>query len=154
MAQSFNRLHTRLSPEHAFDFISDFRHASLWDPNTKSVSLLTGLPIALGSRFSLHARMLGVSFELPYEIVRYERPSCVAFVGETRILSYREQVSFQGDAARGTTIEYRASLTLLGLFALAEPLLALIYQRIGDSATSGILAALDRSQDEAQRTYT
>jgi hypothetical protein len=145
MAQSFNRLHTRLSPERAFDFISDFRHAALWDPNTKSVSLLSGLPLGLGSRFALHAHMLGVSFELPYEIVRYEPPMCVAFVGETRILSYREQVTFQGDDARGTTIEYRASLTLRGLFALANPLLALIYQRIGDSATSGIVAALDKN---------
>jgi hypothetical protein len=96
--------------------------------------------------------MLGVSFELPYEIVRYERPTCVAFVGETRILSYREQVTFQSDGERGTIIEYRASLQLRGLFALGNPLLSLVYQRIGDSATGGIVAALDRSADEAQRT--
>jgi hypothetical protein len=152
MAQSFNRLHSRLSPERAFDFISDFRHAALWDPNTKSVTLVSGLPLGLGSRFQLHAHMLGVSFELPYEIVRYERPTCVAFVGETRILSYREQVTFQSDGERGTIIEYRASLQLRGLFALGNPLLSLVYQRIGDSATGGIVAALDRSADEAQRT--
>lgn len=152
MAQSFNRLHTRLSLERAFDFISDFRHAALWDPNTKSVTLLSDPPIGLGSRFQLHAHMLGVSFDLPYEIVRYERPTCVAFVGETRILSYREQVTFQADGERGTTIEYRAELRLRGLFALANPIMSLMYQRIGDSATSGIVAALDRSADAAQRT--
>jgi hypothetical protein len=149
MAHSFNRLHSRRSPELAFDFISDFRHASLWDPRTQSVRKLTDGPIGRGTRFSLTARLIGgLTLEMPYEIAEYDRPRVLVFVGTTRGFGYHERVTFTPDGP-GTMIEYRAEMQLRSFLALGNPLLSLVYQRIGDDATSGIVRALDGTRDAA-----
>jgi len=152
MAHSFNRLHTHHTPEVAFDFISDFRHASLWDPNTQSVIKLTDGPIAQGARFLLRAGFLGKSLEFPYEIAVYERPSRLVFSGSTTWFRYREQVSFAPDSS-GTRIEYLAHMCLRSILALGNPLLSLVYQRIGDSATRGIGPALDKALQSEKTSH-
>ena len=144
MPHSFNRLNAPYPIEDTFDFISDFRHASLWDPRTRTVKKLTDGPIGQGTRFLLYGEFLGRPLELPYEIVLYDRPLCLVFAGESAILRYRERVTFKPEAG-GTCIEYDATASLKSIFALGNPILALIYQRIGNDATSGILSALDKS---------
>jgi hypothetical protein len=144
MAHSFNRLHTRRSPENAFEFISDFRHASLWDPRTQSVRKLTEGPIGRGTRFMLRARFgAGVTLDFPYELVEYDRPRTLVFAGSTTFFSYRERVSFIAEGP-GTTIDWDAEMRLASLLAIGNPILSLVYQRIGDDATSGIVPALER----------
>jgi hypothetical protein len=146
MAHSFNQLHTRRSPEAAFDFISDFRHASLWDPRTQSVQKLTEGPIARGTRFLLRARLLGpIGMDFPYEIVEFERPSVITFAGSTRCFEYRERVTFASDGP-GTMITWDAGMKLRSLLALGNPILSLLYQRIGDDATGGIARVLEQAR--------
>jgi hypothetical protein len=143
MAHSFNRLHTRRSPEHAFDFISDFRHASLWDPRTQSVRKLTDGPIGRGTCFLLRARLIaGLTLDFPYEIAEYERARQLLFTGRTRYFVYRECVTFTPDGP-GTMIDWDAEMRLASVLAIGNPILSLVYQRIGDDATSGIVRALE-----------
>jgi hypothetical protein len=144
MAHSFNRLTTRHTTAEAFDFISDFRHASLWDPNTRSVTMLTDTPIRQGSKFRLEAALLLGSVDLPYEIEVYERPKRLVFVGKTWWVEYHEQITFIAEGS-GTVIEYDAHMSLRSLLGLGNLILSLVYQRIGDSATSGIVASMDRA---------
>jgi hypothetical protein len=145
MAHSFNRLHTRRSAESAFDFIGDFRHASLWDPRTQSVRKLTDGPIARGTRFMLRARLLGpFGLDFPYEIVEYERPRVLVFAGRTACFEYRERVTFAQDGA-GASIEWAAAMELRSLLAFGNPILSLLYQRIGDDATGGIARVLEQA---------
>jgi len=151
MAQSLNYLYTHVDAAVAFDFISDLRHAALWDPNTESVACLTPPPIGVGSRFELRARLLGVRFTLPYAIAVYERPTRLVFEGSTTWLRYREEITFTPDTA-GTTIVYAANISFRSLLAIANPALSLIYQWIGDSATRGIVPALERAVASAGRT--
>ena len=143
MAHSFNRLHTRCTPEQAFDFISDFRHAPLWDPRTQSVRKLTDGPVGRDSRFMLTGLVgLGVTLEFPYTIEVFERAREVVFAGDRPCFRYRERVTFAPDAT-GTTIEWHAEMHLTSLLLLGNPVLSLVYQRIGDDATSGIAPALE-----------
>ncbi|HKP57603.1 MAG TPA: SRPBCC family protein [Polyangiales bacterium] len=144
MAHSFNRLHTHHTPQQAFDFIADFCHASLWDPRTRSVRKLTDGPVGRGTRFLLTADLLGQSLEFPYEITVYERPHQLVFEGSTRCFAYHERISFTPEGT-GTSIEYRAQMWLQSLLVLGNPILSLIYQRIGNDATSGIVPAMDRA---------
>jgi hypothetical protein len=144
MAYSFNRLRTRHTPEQTFDFIADFCHAALWDPRTRSVRKLTDGPIGCGTRFMLTADLLGLPLEFPYEISVFERPHQLVFEGSTRCFAYHERVSITVDGG-GTSIEYRAQMRLQSLLVLGNPILSLIYQRIGDDATSGIVPAMDRA---------
>jgi len=150
MAHSFNRLHTRRSAEHAFDFISDFRHASLWDPRTQSVRKLTDGPIGRGTRFMLRARLFaGLTLDFPYELVEYDRPRTLVLAGRTQFFAYRERVSFVAEEP-GTTIDWDAEMRLASLLALGNPLLSAVYQRIGDEATSGIVPALEGAGHERE----
>jgi len=145
MAHSINRLHTHRSAALAFDYISDFTHASLWDPRTQSVRKLTQGPIGLGTRFMLRARLLGpLRLDFPYEIVEYARPRVLVFAGHTQFFAYRERVSFTPDAG-GTSIEWAAEMKLHSWLALGNPILSLVYQSIGDDATSGIALLLDQA---------
>jgi len=144
MAHSLNRLRTRHSPEVAFDFISDFTHASLWDPHTQSVRKLSDGPIGLGTRFMLTARLGPLTLDFPYEIIEYRRPHVVVFAGRTRYFEYLERVTFTPDAG-GTSIEWDANMQLHSLLALGNPILSLVYQRIGDDATGGIDRALQQA---------
>lgn len=144
MAHSYNRLTTHHSPDQVFDFISDFRHASLWDPNTRSVTMLTDTPIRQGSKFRLEAALGLLSVDLPYDIELYERPRRLVLVGKTWWVEYHEQITFLPEG-HGTVIEYDAHMALRSLLLLGNPILSLLYQRIGDSATSGIVPAIDRA---------
>ena len=144
MAHSFNRLHTRQKPEVAFDFISDFRHASLWDPRTQSVRKLTDGPIGLGTRFLLRAKLGPFELDFPYEIVAFQRPHEVVFAGRTNFFSYRERVTFAPEGT-GTALEWAAQMKLGSILWLGNPILSLMYQRIGDDATGGIQRALDQA---------
>jgi hypothetical protein len=144
MAHSLNRLHTHHSPQIAFDFISDFRHASLWDPSTQRVTKLTDGPIAQGTQFLLRARLFLTTLDFPYEIEVYERPSRLVFAGSTQWFRYREEVTFAPEGS-GTSITYSAYQFLQSILAIGNPVLSLLYQHLGDSATRGIVPALDRA---------
>src|ERR1700753_4123472 len=108
--------------------------------------MLSDGPIGQGSRFLLQAPMLGVTLEFPYTIEVYERPSRLVFAGRTRFFRYREQVTFAREGDR-TSIDYSAAMCLRSPLARGNPVLSLVYQRIGDSATRGIVPALDRALD-------
>lgn len=143
MAHSFNRLHTNLAVEPAFDFISDFTHASLWDPRTQSVRKLTAGPIGLGTVFMLRARLGLLELDFPYEIVEFQRPNALVFAGHTHFFAYRERVTFTPDAS-GTNITWDAEMELQSLLAPGNPILSLLYQRIGNDATSSIARVLEQ----------
>jgi hypothetical protein len=144
MPHSSNHLTTAHTCEQAFDFISDFRHAALWDPRTQSVTKLSDGPIGRGTRFMLQGSFLGQPLELPYTIEVYERPTLLVLRGRTSWCEYREQAAFRSDGG-GANIDYDAELSLLGLLALGNPIVSLFYQRVANDATSGIVPALDRS---------
>lgn len=144
MPHSFNAVRVSQSPERVFDFISDFRHAPLWDPRTREVRLLDDLPIRRGTRFSLTAAVFGLTLELPYTILEYQRPTKLVFAGTTALFDYRERVTIS-PVREGTRIEWDAHMQLRSVLALGNPVLALLYQHIGDDAVGGIAAALERA---------
>ena len=143
MAHSYNRLHTRVAAEAAFDFISDFTHASLWDPRTQSVRKLTAGPIGLGTVFMLRAQLGPLTLDFPYEIVEYKRPQVLVFAGHTHFFAYRERVTFTPEQG-GTSITWDAQMELQSLLTLGNPILSLLYQRIGNDATDSIARVLEK----------
>ena len=38
-------------PQEAFDYLSDLRNEAAWNPKMRSVQLLTGNPVGIGSRY-------------------------------------------------------------------------------------------------------
>jgi len=131
----------------AFAFVTDFRNAARWDPRVVRSELLTDGPIGLGSRFHLVSFGLGKEVALPYEVTTFEPGERAVFEGRTLLFRYRDRIDFEpidptADGTAGTRVTYDARLSLRGPLALGNPLLALVFRRIGDDALAGIRRGL------------
>ena len=128
--------------EETFDFVSDFRHAASWDPRTLEVEKTTEGPVGLGTSFRLVGKSLGMKLDLPYTIVAYEHPRRLALEGENTFFRYRDEIGFS-EEAQGTRFTYNARLSFKGILKIGNPFLQLMFKRIGDDATEGIVRALE-----------
>ena len=91
------------------------------------------------------AEFLGRKNELTYRIVEYDPPHAVTFRGENSTVVSRDRITFESTAA-GTRVTYDADLALKGLLRIADPLLALAFNRVGDRALAGLRRTLAPSQ--------
>jgi hypothetical protein len=67
--------HVHCSPEHAFDLMADARNETAWNSQVSRSELLSGEPVALGSRFLTVNR----GQEYQATISTYARPNRLAF---------------------------------------------------------------------------
>lgn len=127
--------------DRAFAFVSDFRNAARWDPRTKSVRKATPGPIAKGTTFVLRGGAANINLDLPYTIETFEPEKQLLLTGETRVFRYDDQVDFRPVDGE-TEVTWRAMLEFKRPLQLGNPLLALMFRRIGDDATYGLEACL------------
>ena len=90
-----------------------------------------------GTEFRLVAEFLGRKNELTYRLVEYEPPHAVTFLGENATVVSRDRITFEVTAEH-TRVTYDADLTLKGLLRIADPLLAIAFNRVGDRALGGL----------------
>jgi len=128
--------------ERAFDFVADFSTTQEWDPGIPVAKRLGDRPIGLGSRFELVSRFGSTEQTIVYEIVAYDRPTSVTFVGEGKTFRGTDVISFSDDAGR-TRVTYVADLGLKGLTALAMPFIRGRLDTMSDDAVDGLRRALD-----------
>ena len=124
-------------PAQAFSYLSDFTTAAEWDPGTVQSQRLGEGPIGEGTEFRLVAVFLGRKTTLTYRIVEYQPPHAVTFRGENSTVVSLDRITFEPSDG-GTRIVYDADLTLKGPLKLADPLLALAFNRVGDHAVAGL----------------
>ncbi len=132
------------SPQEAFAYLSDFSTTAEWDPGVVEAERLGEGPIGEGTEFRLLARFLGRETELVYRLTEYDPPTAMTVRGENATVVSLDRITFEpiGD---GTRITYDAQLTLKGAMKLADPLLALAFNRVGDRALDGLRQTLAAS---------
>jgi carbon monoxide dehydrogenase subunit G len=136
------------TPAEAFAYLSDFSTSAEWDPGVVEAERVGAGAIGEGSEFRLVAEFLGRRTPLTYRIVEYEPPKAVTFVGENATVVSHDRITFAA-IATGTRVTYDAELRLKGLVRLADPLLTLAFNRVGDRALAGLREALERPADGA-----
>jgi carbon monoxide dehydrogenase subunit G len=129
----------------AFADLSRFDRAAEWDPGVESGEMLTSEPVGVGSRFRLVARFLGRRIPLDYEIVEYDRDERIVLRAENRSVRSVDTITFEDDE-RGTVMVYDAQLDAKGIGRLADPLLSMVFRRIGDRAAAGLSTRLSAVQ--------
>ncbi len=129
------------SAEDAFAYLSDFSNAREWDPGVVDAERVGGGDIAVGSEFRLVAEFLGRHTPLTYRITELDPPRSVTFRGENATVVSLDTITFE-PAAVGTRVTYDADLVLKGPLRLADPLLKLVFGRIGDRALAGLRETL------------
>lgn len=135
------------SVEDTFAFISDFRHAPRWDPQTLQAYKVSDGPIGRGTRYLLIGEFMWQKLILPYEIVGYKPPKDSAsgeliLVGETSTISYRDRIEFADAGAGRTRLTYDAHLDFKGILRVGDVALRQVFQFIGDKATRGMPQAV------------
>ena len=143
MARYVATVETPRSREDVFAYLSDFSTTREWDPGVADARRLDDGPIAVGSRFEVVADFMGRKTPLTYAVVAYDAPNSITLRGENATVVSLDTIAFEPTAAGGTRVSYDADLTLKGPLRLGDPLLKLIFGRIGDRAVAGLRTALD-----------
>lgn len=136
--------------DEVFAYLSDFSTTREWDPGVLEAERLGGPAVGEGTEFRLVAEFLGRKNELTYRIVEYDPPHAVTVRGENATVVSRDRITFES-IAEGTRVTYNADLALKGVLRIADPLLALAFNRVGARALAGLRRTLAASQAQTLR---
>lgn len=115
------------------DYMTDFRCVADWDPSIRSCTLTRGEdPRAVGSRFHVAMKRM----QLDYELTEVS-PGRISLRGENGTLVSFDVITVR-DTGTGSEVTYDAALELKGWRKVGEPLLRLLFGRIGDKAEEGL----------------
>jgi carbon monoxide dehydrogenase subunit G len=141
MARYVTTIDSPRAPEELFAYLSDFSNAKEWDPGVVEASREGTGQVAVGTAFRLVAAFMGRKVPLTYVVTVLEAPRTVTFRGENASVVSLDTISFEPHG-EGTRVTYDADLRLKGPAQLADPLLKLVFTRIGDKAAAGLHEAL------------
>jgi dehydrogenase/reductase SDR family member 12 len=130
------------APAEVFALVGDYSNAPRWDRHTARAEKLTPGPVRVGTRFVLHARMLGLEMKLPYEVRELEPGRRIVLSGTSRFFTYRDEIRVAPHPG-GSRLSWDAELGLrgpLGLLSggLTGPALSFVLGTVGGEALEGI----------------
>ena len=137
MARYIDAIDLPIPIEPAFDYFADFSRTAEWDPGVQEARRLTRGKVRLGSRFQVTVSFLGRRIPLEYRITEFERPSRLVLRGGDSSLRSMDEITFVSRPG-GTRVTYEARLELVGIRRIADPILDLLFQRIGRLAVRGV----------------
>jgi len=138
----FRTFTVKPTPDVVVDYLADFTHAEEWDPGTESCTRLDSGPIQVGSRFHNESKIAGVSTELVYELVTLDADK-VVLRGENDSATSTDTITVTPKDG-GSEITYEAVIEAKGVGKLAEPLMKLVFERIGSETEEKMTEVLDR----------
>ena len=147
MARYVDAIDLPVPVEEAFDYLADFSRIAEWDPSVLEAERLTPGEVGLGSTFRVIVSFLGGRVPLEYRITEYERPSRLVLSGGDAALRSTDEITFVARPG-GTRVTYEARLELTGIRRLADPLLDVLFQRIGRLAVRGLRERLAAQNDQ------
>ena len=130
------------STEETFDYMADFTNAADWDPGTAWAEQIDDGSVGMGSTFRLGVHIGSKVTPLDYRIVTYRRPHTVVLLGESETIRSEDTMTVTPTADGRCILTYDADLTLKGSFNLANPVLPLFFDRIGDKGVEGLRSTL------------
>jgi carbon monoxide dehydrogenase subunit G len=142
MARYVTTIESPRPREDVFAHLSDFSTTQEWDPGVAEAERLDEGPIVVGSRVRLVADFMGRKTPLVYEVTAIDPPASITLRGENASVVSLDTMTFAPTASGGTRIVYDADLTLKGPLRVADPLLKLVFNRIGDKAAAGLRGAV------------
>ena len=143
MARYLMHVRTPMSPSEAFAYMADLNNFAKWDPGVDRVVQVHGDGGGAGAAFDVGVKAFGRSITLRYDTITYAAPTTVVAFAESRLLTSRDTITVKADeTGSGSIVTYDAVLKLRGPLGLADPLLAMSFNKIGDRAGIGLVAAL------------
>jgi carbon monoxide dehydrogenase subunit G len=128
-------------PATVIDYLQDFAHAEEWDPGTVSCTQESPGDIRVGTRWHNRSKIAGVSTELTYTLQTLT-PGRLVFHGENDSATTTDTITVQAKGG-GSEITYDAVIEPKGAGRLAEPLLKVLFERIGTKTEAQMTEVLD-----------
>lgn len=113
--------------EVVFDFIADSRNEPAYNPDMRSVTLLTGEPIGAGTRF--RAAMGRGGMELLVTLTRFDRPLVLGSVTTSALLDTQGTLTFSPDGAGATIMAWDWEVTPKRWLRILGPLFGPVGRR-------------------------
>lgn len=141
MSRTFD---VRPEPAVVVDYLKDFSHAEEWDPGTESCTRNDSGPVQVGSTWRNVSKIAGVSTELTYTLEQ--------LTGETIVLVGRNDTATSTDTitvvpspdAAGSRVTYEAVIELSGVAKIADPVMKIVFEKIGSDTEDDMTTVLNR----------
>ncbi len=129
-------------PSVVVDYLKDFSHAEEWDPGTERCERLDSGPVRVGSRWHNESKIAGVSTELTYELTELTAERIV-LVGKNETATSTDTITVVPDGS-GSQVTYEAVIEMSGAARLAEPVVKLVFEKVGNDTEDDMTAVLNR----------
>lgn len=131
----------------AFAWMSDLRHLADWDPSIESSVQTAGDGPGLGAEYDVTVHAAGGDRTMHYRVEEWvpEERRLLA-VSETPVLTSYDRISVDEVVGHEhpTAVTYDADLVMKGPAKLADPLVSLGFDKMGDKAAAGLADVLHR----------
>lgn len=142
MARYETTISSTLAPAEAFAYMAEFSNAVDWDPSVSSAVRHGDGATGLGTAFDLVARFAGRNVKLHYEIVGFAPPQRVTLEAKQASFTSRDTITVE-PAAGGSAVHYDAALLFRGAGRILDPIMQLLFNRLGDHAAAGLRRTLN-----------
>ena len=129
------------SVEEAFAYMADLRNFANWDPGVLTVTQVAGDGGGPESSFDVAVKSVGGGTVLRYETVEYDEPGNLLVEARNSKFTSIDRITVVAKG-EGSMVTYSAELLLNGCLSPLNPLLGLVFNRIGDRAAVGLRRVL------------
>jgi len=133
-----------LSQTEAWIRLSDVCRFAEWDPGVVAGRKVEESGTGPDASYILTVKGFrrNTTLDLRYDVVHFSAPERFIMIAETGTIRSEDEVVI-ASTPTGCDVTYRAELTLLGRSAVFQPLLPLVFKRIGDRAAKGLAIFLE-----------
>ena len=122
--------------------MADLTNFADWDPGVVTSTMVVGEEPAAGTAYDVEVKSVGGTMTLRYELVEFDAPNRYLAKAESDKLTSVDVVTVEPDDG-GSIVTYDAELTLNGSLGMADPVLQLTFNKIGDKAAAGLISVFD-----------
>ena len=129
------------SVEEAFAYMADLRNFANWDPGVLTVTHVAGDGAGTDSSVDVAVKSVGGGTVLRYKTVEYDQPGNLLVKAQNSKFTSIDRITIVA-RGEGSIVTYSAELLLNGWLSPLNPLLGLVFDRIGDRAAAGLRRVL------------
>jgi hypothetical protein len=141
VARFTTTIRSRSSQADAFAYMAAFENAREWDPSVTEATRAGNEPLGVGTSFEVVSRFGPRLVPLTYTIVRYEPDGLVVLEARSKGFVSTDTIRVE-PAGDTSTVTYDAMLTFSGLGRLADPLMQVVFNRVGRKAEARLREVL------------
>jgi hypothetical protein len=126
------------------------RNFAEWDLGVTAVEQVEGNGAGEDGIFDVTVKSVPKDIVLRYHTTEFEPSTRVVARAQSKLLTSLDTITV-APSDDGSIVTYDAELTLNGPLKLADPVVKLVFGRIGDRAAAGLVEALDGARVKADQ---